>query len=474
MTTVSKRRSSILLSLAGFSIVPTLGIACFRLSAWTLYSSSIGAAEPHFLFISRILQFLAIILLVAIDRHVSYSAIQFYRFVGAGAVFMAIGAGLFLAGEGDTVRLIGCGLNGAGSAVLMLAWGYVFCSLDSRLSTLGLSLGFAVYASVTWLLAILPPQIIIMLIALFPLLSYLCLKLFPVDSMGQTDTQYRLPEKGFSRIPKDIFSVLVICTVISILAKLLVPLDTVSSLAYHVIWPSIIILIFLFYAVWILILKRRDQNMLWPIYVLVIFSGLLCYTSLATSQPAFASAFFRATQECFVLFCWVATASVVNKAELPRMLAFGLSALLFLTPQTLVSSSLAMLFPSTQMPDFSMLTIGILSAMAFVLIVASVALIMSNSIRDTARSHKDRADKQAPHSPGGVEAVVDEYDLTKREGEILTYIMRGYTFPHIANTLFLSLDTVRSHAKNIYRKTGVNKKEQLIAIVEEREGPPRG
>ena len=46
--------------------------------------------------------------------------------------------------------------------------------------------------------------------------------------------------------------------------------------------------------------------------------------------------------------------------------------------------------------------------------------------------------------------------LTKRETEVLTLIAKGLTYSEISETLEMSLHTVTSHVKNLYRKLQVN------------------
>ncbi len=47
-------------------------------------------------------------------------------------------------------------------------------------------------------------------------------------------------------------------------------------------------------------------------------------------------------------------------------------------------------------------------------------------------------------------------DLSKREQEMLEHLSRGYRYKEIADKLFISLDTVRTHVRNIYEKLQVN------------------
>lgn len=53
--------------------------------------------------------------------------------------------------------------------------------------------------------------------------------------------------------------------------------------------------------------------------------------------------------------------------------------------------------------------------------------------------------------------------LTKREQEILSYIVSGITNEQIAVELFISTQTVRNHIKNIYEKLHVHSKAQVVA-----------
>jgi DNA-binding NarL/FixJ family response regulator len=45
--------------------------------------------------------------------------------------------------------------------------------------------------------------------------------------------------------------------------------------------------------------------------------------------------------------------------------------------------------------------------------------------------------------------------ISKREGEIITFIAEGYTNTQIAEKLFLSAHTINTHRKNIMSKLGV-------------------
>ena len=52
--------------------------------------------------------------------------------------------------------------------------------------------------------------------------------------------------------------------------------------------------------------------------------------------------------------------------------------------------------------------------------------------------------------------------LTKREVELLELLSKGYRYKEIAEKLFISSDTVRTHIRNIYVKLQVNSKIEAI------------
>jgi DNA-binding NarL/FixJ family response regulator len=57
-----------------------------------------------------------------------------------------------------------------------------------------------------------------------------------------------------------------------------------------------------------------------------------------------------------------------------------------------------------------------------------------------------------------------QYNLSERETEVLKYLVKGYSYKMIANTCFISLDTVRGHIRNIYTKLHVNCGREAVAI----------
>ena len=57
----------------------------------------------------------------------------------------------------------------------------------------------------------------------------------------------------------------------------------------------------------------------------------------------------------------------------------------------------------------------------------------------------------------------ESFDLTDREKEILTCLVKGMSYKMVADACFISIETVNVHIKNIYRKLQVHSKSEAVA-----------
>ncbi len=60
------------------------------------------------------------------------------------------------------------------------------------------------------------------------------------------------------------------------------------------------------------------------------------------------------------------------------------------------------------------------------------------------------------------ESPNDTENLSKREHEILFYLAKGYRYKEIADALFISVETVRTHLRNIYEKLHVRSGSEAV------------
>lgn len=65
-----------------------------------------------------------------------------------------------------------------------------------------------------------------------------------------------------------------------------------------------------------------------------------------------------------------------------------------------------------------------------------------------------------------VEAV-EKYELTKREKTILSLLLEGMDNTEISSQLVISVNTLKKHILNIYRKLGINNRVQMFKMIRE-------
>lgn len=74
-------------------------------------------------------------------------------------------------------------------------------------------------------------------------------------------------------------------------------------------------------------------------------------------------------------------------------------------------------------------------------------------------------ERPAPNREELIITFAEQFSLTKRETEVLACVYRGLNNPEIAETLFISDNTVKRHMNHIFQKTQTRSRYDLIAKV---------
>jgi len=79
-------------------------------------------------------------------------------------------------------------------------------------------------------------------------------------------------------------------------------------------------------------------------------------------------------------------------------------------------------------------------------------------------AHHDVGDDKHRYQQPPLEGHLKEHSLSLREIEVAELLVKGNRISAIASRLYISENTVRGHAKNIYRKLGVHNRQELIDL----------
>lgn len=68
---------------------------------------------------------------------------------------------------------------------------------------------------------------------------------------------------------------------------------------------------------------------------------------------------------------------------------------------------------------------------------------------------------------GEINNLANRYELTNREIEVLSHVVNGDSYKQISEVLFITVNTVKFHTRNIYQKLNINKREDILKLLQE-------
>jgi DNA-binding CsgD family transcriptional regulator len=95
---------------------------------------------------------------------------------------------------------------------------------------------------------------------------------------------------------------------------------------------------------------------------------------------------------------------------------------------------------------------------------ASAAITLSADIRPEALFETIYA-MAAPGASDQAAAMTTKRLITRREEEVVRLVLAGLSNDQIADRLYLAVPTVKSHLQRIYRKLGIERRNQLITLL---------
>lgn len=166
-------------------------------------------------------------------------------------------------------------------------------------------------------------------------------------------------------------------------------------------------------------------------------------------------------RKALIAVLWIVLCSLIADFGFPPVTLFCAANLLLCALPNLLRLGYTLIFDAFALPR----ALGVDAiALGSLVLVGCVAIVMLGRERaaDPAEPAVDAPDTRA----AACERLALKAGLTEREAEVFELLARGYTLPGVSEALSISLNTVRSHSKSIYRKLGIDSKQSLIVAVE--------
>lgn len=139
----------------------------------------------------------------------------------------------------------------------------------------------------------------------------------------------------------------------------------------------------------------------------------------------------------FVLFRTMTFVNLIdNKKNMIWASAFGLM-------YSRIMEGLMVLFEDKLINHYTILIIVITSSLSLVIVLYFLLYFQNNKMTEN----------------DAVKSISVKYKLGTQEEKVLNLLIQGLSNQEIADELFVSINTIRNHVANIYKKTGMKKKE---------------
>lgn len=371
--------------------------------------------------------------------------------------------------------------NGFGLLYLSIAWGARYVTSGSRAGVM-VTASFLVAFSLNCVFTALPYPFAAVVVVLLPACSTLAWyvdasirqertkEVWPLeDSEGLGSTGEMLAgDASPSILPWRMISVL---SMVSFLASFFGVLDggAISEDPLVIAFSSAVLFCLLYLA---MLLRRASRPGIKVAYLLLIPLTTLALLLVMLDGRATVISLGLLMGGAFLLHVviWVQLARTSVQEGLAPLVAFGIGGILVTALQLLgrlsgwvaATSGLA---AHDGTSAFALVSVLVLSI--------STALLLYGGDEKPAVSEFSASDagEKDQDFDDDIECFAERHGLTEREREVFGYFVRGRNIPYVAEKLFVTSGTVKSHSNHIFQKTGVSSRQQLLDLFEgERKG----
>lgn len=383
---------------------------------------------------------------------------------GLATVLLVAPVGPLSFGGNGSVHAAAAVAAGAGVAWLYLQWAPFFARLDTKGIVVCVFAAMAVGSALKIPLDWLPAPVAAVVLGVLPALSVLACRRATAKLPEPVGSPRLFHEANPTSIPwRILIGVAAYSFVIGAVKGVPVIEAAVPFAVLTLVHHGVEILLALAVLWWVAVRGRRlSFSGLWRT-VLLFTAATLFF--LPVCGPAVAPWLLLGAgiaQTLVVMLLWAMLADVAHHSDVSPFVIFASGWIAYSLPLALGEAAGLVVGGWEASPVA-------LAAMAYAVTVAVVL-----TLSDTAFSQRRIfADLEAPAPMPSAFASLDaqcemlgrEASLTAREVEVLQMIVKGRSKSYIAETLFISENTVRSHSKHIYQKLGVHSKQEVLDLL---------
>ncbi|WP_172623442.1 helix-turn-helix transcriptional regulator [Arabiibacter massiliensis] len=216
------------------------------------------------------------------------------------------------------------------------------------------------------------------------------------------------------------------------------------------------------FILWWVIGKRRSLGFaqLWRCVMVLI--GVMLVLGVFEPTAQLQTACSTSISYLVVVFLWLLLSDIAHHSDLHPYVVFGAGWLAYTFPNYLGKA----------LGGSGLIAPAMTPSIALVLLlVIMLAITLLLETRDPAmqRIFSDLESRPAPQDFSFIDercaALGGQYALTAREVEVMQLLCKGRSKAYIAETLFITENTVRGHARRLYAKLDVHSKKELQELI---------
>lgn len=227
------------------------------------------------------------------------------------------------------------------------------------------------------------------------------------------------------------------------------------------------LLLFLVFALYSFIGWRTSRRPYpWVVFVFICLAVLYCAALLYPAWTELCKEIMLPSRPLAMVLLWASASAWARATNRPVPWAIAVIALPMISTADLIADAVCFLSFPQETLDFAVKCIVLLTA--FAMTVGLALWIFAHQRPDGDQQGLGVRNRRQSGLQSGVtlEYMTEAYGLSRREFEVLILLSAGNTQKKIAQNLTVSINSVQTYAKNLYRKLDIHSKQELIDLVD--------